>query len=147
MTEVLTEIEINKPLKLVAGYVANPDNVPEWSYKILSVKWQTEKPLKAGSEFTFFSSFRRQKIAYNYKVLSYLPTERLVMQRGEGSSLVKDTYTWAAIGAVATRLALCSSREAGSLPAIVTRIVSAMIRYTNQRDLRKIKSILEKGSN
>jgi hypothetical protein len=43
--DVLTEIEIDRPLAEIAEFAASPDNAPRWYANIESVDWKTEPPL------------------------------------------------------------------------------------------------------
>ena len=58
MVDVLTEIEIHRPLQEVSDYAANPDNAPEWYVNIDSSEWLTERSLTISSQIAFKAQFQ-----------------------------------------------------------------------------------------
>lgn len=62
--DVITTVEIEKPVELVASFSGNPDNAPTWYVNIKSVEWQTEPPLRLGSRVAFVASFLGKRLAY-----------------------------------------------------------------------------------
>jgi hypothetical protein len=43
--DVTTGIDIDRPRRMVAAYVADPDHAPDWYANIDQIMWVTEKPL------------------------------------------------------------------------------------------------------
>ena len=48
--DVQTEIDIDRPLAVVAAYAADPSNAPQWYANLDSVAWQTSPPPAVGSK-------------------------------------------------------------------------------------------------
>jgi hypothetical protein len=144
MVNVVTEIQINRPLALVATYAANPDNAPEWYQNILSAAWQTDKPLRKGSRIAFIAHFLGKELAYVYEVVAYQPQATLVMQTAQGPFPMQTTYTWQDIDASTTRMTLRNTGKPAGFSKILAPFMSFLMRKANNKDLRKIKSILEK---
>jgi uncharacterized membrane protein len=140
MVDVLTEININRPLAAVADYAANPDNAPEWYQNIKSAEWKTDKPLRTGARIAFKAHFLGKELAYVYEVVAYQPQATLVMQTAQGPFPMQTTYTWQSIDAATTRMTL---RNTGK-PAGFSKLFSFMMRKANPKDLKKIKYLLEK---
>ena len=67
--DVICEIEIARPVDVVAGYATDPDNAPEWYDNIRSVEWRTEPPVQVGSVFAFVARFLGRTLAYDYEVV------------------------------------------------------------------------------
>ena len=103
MVNVVTEIDINKPIEIVSAYAANPDNAPEWYINIKSAVWKTEKPLKIGSKVAFVAQFLGKTIAYTYEFTEIVPAKKIVMHTSEGPFPMETTYTWVSLGANQTK--------------------------------------------
>jgi uncharacterized membrane protein len=62
--DVVTEVVIGRPVDVVATYVEDPSNAPEWYANIESVDWQTKPPVEVGSRMDFVAHFRGRRLAY-----------------------------------------------------------------------------------
>jgi hypothetical protein len=61
--DVQTEIMIQQPVEIVAGYAGDPANAPQWYRNIESVAWQTEPPVRVGSRMAFVARFLGRTLA------------------------------------------------------------------------------------
>lgn len=77
--DVLTEIEVNRPLAEVSSYASDPENAPSWYVNIKSVEWKTPPPLRVGSRHAFVAQFLGRRLAYTYETVELVPESRLVM--------------------------------------------------------------------
>ena len=82
--DVQTEVTIERPRAEVAGYAADPDNVPSWYENIESVAWETEKPAAVGSRIAFVARFLGRRLEYTYEITAYVPGESSSCERRRG---------------------------------------------------------------
>lgn len=143
MVDVLTEITILKPAEIVAPYATDPDNAPEWYKNIKSVKWQTPRPLKNGSLIAFEAKFLGRQLAYVYEIAEWIPNEKLVMQTADGPFPMQTTYTWTAVDEQTTRMMLRNKGNPKGFSKLFSPFMSMMMRKANNKDLQRIKQILE----
>ena len=144
--DVVTEIVIDRPLGEVAAYVADPANAPEWYANIESVKWLTPPPVAVGSRMDFVAHFLGRRLAYTYVVVELVPLQRLVMRTAQGPFPMETSYHWAAEGEQATRMTLRNRGEPSGFAGVAAPLMAAAMRRANQKDLTRLRSVLESGT-
>ncbi|SFA87065.1 MULTISPECIES: SRPBCC family protein [unclassified Bacillus (in: firmicutes)] len=143
MVDVLTEIIIDCPKSKVSDYAANPDTAPEWYVNIKSSEWKTPKPLTVGSKIAFKAEYLGKELAYIYEIVDYLPGVRLTMQTAQGPFPMETTYTWESVDVNRTKMTLRNKGIPSGFSIFFSPVMSLMMKKTNQKDLKKIKAILE----
>lgn len=143
--DVQTQIDISRSRSEVAAYAADPDNATSWYQNITSVQWQTPKPLAVGSRVAFTARFLRRSLAYTYEVKDLVPAERFVQSTTEGPFPMETTYTWADNPAGGTTMTLRNRGEPAGFSKFVAPMMSGAMRRANQKDLARLKAILETG--
>jgi uncharacterized membrane protein len=141
--DVLTEIVIDRPVPVVAQYVADPSNAPEWYANIESVQWQTEPPVAVGSRMDFVAHFLGRRIAYTYEIVEFVPDERMVMRTAQGPFPMETTYTWSAVDPARTRMTLRNRGEPAGFGKVAAPLMAGAMRRANEKDLAAIKRLLE----
>jgi len=141
--DVVTTIEIARPRAAVAGYASDPDTAPEWYENITSIEWKSTRPLAIGSQLAFTAQFLGRRLSYTYEVKELVPSERLVMSTAEGPFPMETTYTWEDIAGGVTRMTLRNRGEPAGFAKVAAPVLAAAMRRANQKDLRRLKRILE----
>jgi uncharacterized protein YndB with AHSA1/START domain len=141
--DVMTETLISRPLAEVAEYVGDPSHAPEWYANIESVQWLTSPPVAVGSRMDFVAHFLGRRLAYTYEVVELVPLERLVMRTAQGPFPMETSYLWTAAGESATRMTLRNRGEPSGFAGVAAPLMSAAMRRANQKDLARLKSLLE----
>jgi hypothetical protein len=140
--DVVTEIVIARPPAEVAAFAREPDNAPKWYVNIQSVDWKTPPPLAIGSRVAFVAHFLGRRLAYTYEIVELEPDARLVMRTSEGPFPMKTTYTWEPTSG-GTRMTLRNRGEPSGFGKVVAPLMASAMRRANQKDLARLKSILE----
>lgn len=143
MVDVITKIQINSPVERVSNYAADPDNAPEWYVNIDSAEWKTDKPLRIGSRIAFKAKFLGRELAYIYEIVENIPGTKLVMRTSEGPFPMKTTYTWEAIDHRTTLMTLRNQGNPAGFSKLISPFMASMMKKANNKDLKKIKEILE----
>jgi uncharacterized membrane protein len=141
--DVVTQIEIRRPLEQVAEFAADPGNAPAWYTRIASVDWLTPPPLAHGSRVRFVARFLGRRLEYVYEIVEHVPGARLVMRTAQGPFPMETTYTWSAHGDSRTRMTLRNRGEPAGAPRLAAPLVAMAMRRANRQDLRRLKRLLE----
>jgi hypothetical protein len=141
--DVLTEIDIDRPRAEVARFAGDPTNAPRWYVNIKSVEWKTPPPLQRGSQIAFVAQFLGRRLAYTYEIVELVPDERLVMRTAEGPFPMETTYEWQADGEGRTRMSLRNRGTPSGFSRLVAPMMAAAMRRANQKDLARLKALLE----
>ena len=140
--DVLTEIQIARPVGDVAAFAADPDNATLWYRNIKSVEWETDPPLAVGSRLSFVAQFLGRTLAYTYEVREHELGRRFVMSTAQGPFPMETTYEWEQTGA-GTRMTLRNSGEPSGFSKLSAPLMARAMRRANMADLRRLKEILE----
>jgi uncharacterized protein YndB with AHSA1/START domain len=143
VVDVLTETVIQRPVEVVAGYVGDPSNAPEWYVNIESVVWRTEPPVGVGSRMDFVAHFLGRRLAYTYEVVELVPGRRLVMRTAQGPFPMETSYEWSATDDGATRMTLRNRGEPRGFAGVAAPLMAASMRRANTKDLARLKRLLE----
>jgi uncharacterized membrane protein len=143
--DVLTEIDVQRPVSVVAAYAADPSNAPEWYANIESVTWKTEPPVRLGSVVAFVARFMGRTLEYDYEIVDLAPDEQIVMRTTQEPFPMETTYTWSPTGTDGTHMTLRNRGEPGGFSKLAAPIMTPAMRRANRRDLAKLKSILERA--
>ena len=141
--DVRTETTIDRPISEVASYAADPTNAPEWYVNIKSIEWKTSPRVAVGSKMDFVAHFLGRRLAYTYEVVELVPLERLVMWTAQGPFPMETSYEWAPSGEGQTRMSLRNRGEPSGFAGVAAPLMSAAMRRANQKDLARLKAVLE----
>jgi uncharacterized membrane protein len=142
VVDVSTSTLIHRPVAAVAAYACDPDNAPAWYANIQSVAWETPRPLRAGSRVAFVARFLGRRLAYTYEIVELVPGQRLVMRTAQGPFPMETTYTFEAMDA-GTRMTLANRGEPSGFSRLLAPFMGAAVRRANEKDLARLRDILE----
>jgi uncharacterized membrane protein len=141
--DVGTEMLIERPCGMVSDFAANPDNVPRWYVNIKSVDWKTSRPAVVGSQIAFVAQFLGKRLEYTYEIVEFVPGESLIMRTAEGPFPMETSYRWEVVSENSTRMFLRNRGRPTGFSAVMSPFMAFMIRRANQKDLTRLKGILE----
>ena len=141
--DVTVETVIGRPVDAVAAYATDPANAPEWYANIDSIEWLTDPKVETGAKVAFVARFLGRRLEYTYDFIEVVPGERLVMRTTQGPFPMETTYTWSPAGDGSTRMTLRNRGAPTGFSKLVAPFMARAVKRANQKDLVKLKSILE----
>ena len=141
--DVSSEIVIERPAGIVSAYVCDPANAPLWHGNITSAEWKSEPLVHVGSRVAFVAEFLGRKLEYTYELVEFTPGEKLVMRSIEGPFPMETVYTFEETRDGHTRMTLRNHGEPAGVSKLMTPMIATAMRNANEKDLAKLKTILE----
>jgi Polyketide cyclase / dehydrase and lipid transport len=141
--DVTTRIVIDRPRDVVATFASDPSNAPQWYVNIKSVEWKTDPPVRVGSEVAFVAHFLGRRMAYTYKVVEFAASRKMVMTTKEGPFPMETSYTWESLSVEQTEMILRNRGNPSGFSRILSLVMVPAMRSANQKDLARLKQLLE----
>ena len=145
MVDVTTDILIKCSRAKVSEFTSDPDNAPKWYLNIKSAQWKTPKPLTLGSRIAFKAQFLGRQLAYVYEIVELVPGQKLVMRTADGPFSMQTTYLREDIDGKTTRMTLRNEGNPTGFSRLFAPFMSFAMKRANQKDLKHLKSILERN--
>jgi uncharacterized protein YndB with AHSA1/START domain len=136
-------VEINRPPEEVFDYVANPENLPEWSNLVLEVRKETERQLQRGDRFTTVAKFLGRRFETPFEVSAHEPPHRHSDRSTGGPFPQEYTYTFEETGGGGTRFTQVAEGEPGGFFRLVGPVLEMAGRRQFRADLQTLKDLLE----
>jgi Polyketide cyclase / dehydrase and lipid transport len=143
--DVVTEIDIQRARSEVAAFAADPANAPLWYENIKSADWEGPQGVAVGGRIRFTAHFLGRKLAYTYVIGEFVAGSRLVMATADGPFAMETTYEWSDAGDEATRMTLRNRGQPSGFARIAAGAMQRAIRRANEKDLQRLKALLEVG--
>jgi carbon monoxide dehydrogenase subunit G len=86
MTVLREELEVDRPLDLVFGFVGDFANAERWDPGVASSRGLTEGPVRVGSRYDLVVLFNDRRLPMTYEVTAFDPPHRVEL-RGTGSTV------------------------------------------------------------
>jgi len=135
-------VEINRPPEQVFEYVANPENLPEWTGTVIETRKDTPRPLLEGSTFTSVGKFLGRKIESPFEITGH-EFPRHHSHKSTGGPLPTEwTLTFEEV-AGRTRYTQVAEGEPGGFFGLVGPLLERVGRRQLRTDLENLKDLLE----
>lgn len=141
--DVAATVVIERPIDEVSAYAGDPANAPEWYRRIESAEWQTEPPLRLGSQIRFRATFLGRTLDYTYEVVEYSPGEQIAMRTVDGPFPMNTIYTWRPVGGRVTHMVMRNHGEPSGFGKLAAPVIAHAMRSAMEHDLADLKRLLE----
>jgi uncharacterized membrane protein len=135
-------VKINRPLEEVYEYVANPENLPEWTGTVIETRKDTPGPLLEGSTFTTIGKFLGRRIESPFEVTAHEFPRRHSHKSTGGPLPMEWTLTFEEVAGGA-RYTQVAEGEPGGFFGLVRPLLERVGRRQLRTDLANLKDLLE----
>ena len=142
--DVLVETTIACSPGAVSRYAGDPSNATNWYANITSVTWKTPPPAAIGSIVEFEAHFLGRRLVYTYEIAEVVPGKLLVMRTADGPFPMETTYTWERSDD-GTRMTLHNRGDPSGFARVAAPVMERAMRRATNKDLARLKAILERG--
>lgn len=141
-TDVQVETIVERPRADVARYAMDWRNDREWIGALSDVRLVTGEPFGVGSQVARVASFLRKRIEYVNEVVELDPGARLVMRSVKAPFPMTVVYEFEDAGE-GTRMRIRTHGDASGFYRVAGPMLSRAVRRGVERDLRRLKQVLE----
>jgi len=141
--DLTSELVLERPPASVSGYACNPENATSWHASVKSVEWKSAPVVHVGSRVALEVDFLGQHLHYTYEIVECVPGEKLVMRSVDGPIPLETSYTFEETRDGHTRMTFRNRGEPSGMSKLLTPVMVAAMKAANERDLLKLKEILE----
>jgi ligand-binding SRPBCC domain-containing protein len=137
-------VVINRPPQEVFDYVANRQNLPEWSSPVLEVRSETQGPLEeVGTRFTTVAKSLGRTFETPFEVIVHDPPHRHTDRSIGGPFPQEYTHIFEEVEGGGTRLTEVTQGEPGGFFRLAGPLLEMAGRRQFRADLETLKDLLE----
>jgi carbon monoxide dehydrogenase subunit G len=136
---------IDRPVKDVFAFVANPNNMPKWNSAVVSIQQITPGAVGVGTKFKSIGEALGRRIEGEVQVTAYEPDSKCGFQMNAGPMQINATLTFKTVG-TGTKLSLNAQGNPAGVFKLAEGVMSGQVKSMMEANLARLKSVLEKGA-
>ena len=135
---------IDKPVKDVFAFVANPNNMSKWNSAVVSLQQITPGAVGVGTKFKSVGEAMGRRIEGELQVVSYEPDTKCGFQLQTGPMQMNLTMSFKTVG-TGTKLSLNAQGNPAGVFKLAEGMLAGRVKSMMEENLARLKSVLEKG--
>ena len=135
---------IDKPMKDVFAFVANPNNMSKWNSAVVSLEQVTPGAVGVGSKFKSVGEMMGRRIEGEMQITAYEPDSKCGFQVNAGPMQVNLSLAFKTVG-TGTKVSLNAQGNPAGFFKLAEGLMSGRVKAMMEENLARLKSVLEKG--
>jgi len=135
---------IDKPIKDVFAFVANPNNMSKWNSAVVSLEQVTPGEVGVGTKFKSIGEMMGRRIEGEMQVTAYEPDTKCGYEVNAGPMKMNLTVTFKTVGS-GTKLSLNAQGNPSGFFKIAEGVMTGRVKSMMEENLARLKSQLEKA--
>jgi len=136
---------IDKPVKDVFTFVANPNNMSKWNSAVVSIQQVTPGAVGVGTKFKNIGEALGRRIEGEMQVTAYEPDSKCGFQLQAGPMQMNLTISFKTVG-TGTKLSLNAQGNPAGIFKLAEGLMAGRVKSLMEENLARLKSVLEKGA-
>lgn len=133
---------IDRPMKDVFAFVANPNNMSKWNSAIVSLEQVTPGAVGVGTKFKSVGEMMGRRIEGEMQITAYEPDIKCGFQVNAGPMKVDLTMTFKTVG-TGTKVGLNAQGNPGGIFKLAEGVMAGQVKSMMEGNLARLKSVLE----
>jgi carbon monoxide dehydrogenase subunit G len=135
---------IDKPVKNVFAFVADPNNMPKWNAAVVSLQQITPGVVGVGTKFKSAGELMGRRIEGEMQVTAYEPDTKCGFRVNAGPMQVNLTITLKTVG-TGTKVSLNAQGNPAGFFKLAEPVMAGRVKALMEENLARLKSVLERG--
>jgi len=135
---------IDKPVKDVFAFVADPNNMSKWNSAVVSLEQVTPGDVGVGTKFKSTGEMMGRRIEGEMEITAYEPDTKCGFQVNAGPMQVNITLSFKTVG-TGTKVSLNAQGNPAGFFKIAEGMMTGRVKSMMEENLARLKSQLEKG--
>ena len=135
---------IDKPVKDVFAFVADPNNMSKWNSAVVSLEQITPGVVGVGTKFKSAGELMGRRIEGEMQVTAYEPDTKCGFQVNAGPMQDNLTITLKTVG-TGTKVSLNAQGNPAGFFKLAEPMMAGRVKSLMEENLARLKSVLEKG--
>ena len=136
---------IDKPVKDVFAFVANPNNMSKWNSAVVSLEQITPGAVAVGTKFKSVGELMGRRVEGEMQVTAYEPDTKCGFQVNAGPMQVNLTLTFKTVG-TGTKIGLNAQGNPAGFFKLAESLMVGRVKSLMEENLARLKSVLERGA-
>lgn len=136
---------IDKPIKDVFKFVADPNNMSKWNAAVISLEQITPGAVGVGTKFKSVGELMGRRIEGEMQIIAYEPDTTCGFQVNAGPMQVNLTLSFKTVG-TGTKVSLNAQGNPAGLFKLAEPMMAGRVKSLMEENLARLKSQLETGA-
>ncbi len=134
---------IDKPIKDVFAFVADPNNMTRWNSAVVSLEQVTPGDVGVGTKFKTVGEMMGRRMEGEMQVIAYEPDTKCGFQVNAGPMQVNLTITFKTVG-TGTKIRLNAQGNPAGVFKLAEGVMAGRVKTMMEENLARLKSQLKK---
>ena len=134
---------IDKPIKDVFAFVANPNNMSKWNSAVVSLEQITPGAVGVGTKFKSVGEMMGRRMEGEMQITAYEPDTQCGFQVNAGPMQINLTLTFKTVG-TGTKISLNVQGNPAGVFKLAEGVMTGRVKSMMEENLSRLKTQLEK---